>query len=123
MLKNLNFIKWTKETEIEDLLRFDIGVMPLSDDQWANGKCGFKALQYMALGIPAIASPVGINNEIIDEGINGFLCKTEEEWYKAFHYFLSDKVNRDNMHRAARNKIIQNYSVISNQQNFLNLFK
>jgi glycosyltransferase involved in cell wall biosynthesis len=123
ILKNLNFIKWTKETEIEDLFRFDIGVMPLSDDQWANGKCGFKALQYMSLGVPAIASPVGINTEIIDNGENGFLCTTEEEWYQAFHYFLSDKVNRDNMHAAARNKIIQKYSVISNQQNFLNLFK
>jgi glycosyltransferase involved in cell wall biosynthesis len=97
--------------------------MPLSDDQWANGKCGFKALQYMSLGVPAIASPVGINTEIIDNGENGFLCTTEEEWYQAFHYFLSDKVNRDNMHAAARNKIIQKYSVISNQQNFLNLFK
>ena len=121
-VENLNFIKWKKESEINDLLRFDIGVMPLSDDLWANGKCGFKALQYMSLGIPAIASPVGMNTEIIDEGVNGFLCTTEEEWFKALHFLLSDKNNREKMHQAARDKIIQKYSVISNQQNFLNLF-
>ncbi len=121
-LKNLKFIKWKKESEIEDLLRFDIGVMPLSDDQWANGKCGFKALQYMSLGIPTIASPVGMNSEIIDEGINGFLCTTEKEWYEAFYYLLSDLNNRERMRCSARDKIIKNYSVISNQQNFLNLF-
>lgn len=121
-LKNLHFIKWKKESEIEDLLKFDIGVMPLTDDKWAKGKCGFKALQYMSLGIPTIASPVGINTEIIDEGINGFLCTTEEEWYKALFYFLSDSQNREKMHVAAREKIISNYSVKSNTSNFLNLF-
>lgn len=121
-LSNLNFIKWNKESEIEDLSRFDIGVMPLSDDLWANGKCGFKALQYMSLGIPTIASPVGMNTEIVDEGINGFLCTTEKEWYDSFYYLLSDVNNRERMRSSARDKIIQNYSVISNQQNFLNLF-
>ena len=65
--------------------------MPLSDDLWANGKCGFKALQYMSLGIPTIASPVGMNTEIVDEGINGFLCTTEKEWYDSFYYLLSSK--------------------------------
>lgn len=122
-LKNINFVKWRKETEIEDLLRFDVGLMPLTDDQWANGKCGFKALQYMSLGIPAIASPIGINNSIIDQGINGFLCSNEKEWFDALHYFLSDKNNREEMHHSARDKIILNYSVKSNTQNFLNLFE
>lgn len=122
-LKNLRFIEWKKETEIEDLLRFDIGVMPLTDDQWAKGKCGFKALQYMSLGIPAIASPVGINNEIIDQGLNGFLCTTQKEWYDALCYFLSNEENRQKMYDAARSKIISNYSVESNTSNFLNLFE
>ncbi len=122
-LKNLVYVQWKKETEIQDLMRFDIGVMPLTDDQWSKGKCGFKALQYMALGIPSIASPVGINMEIIDNGLNGFLCKTELDWYNALHYFLADSENRKKMHEEARKKIVTNYSVISNTRNFMHLFE
>jgi glycosyltransferase involved in cell wall biosynthesis len=120
---NSNFIKWSKETEIEDLLRFDIGVMPLSDDKWAKGKCGFKALQYMSLGIPAIASPVGINTEIIDHGKNGFLCSTEKQWYESIRYLLENSDEIKKMHDSAREKIINKYSVVSNEVNFLKLFE
>jgi glycosyltransferase involved in cell wall biosynthesis len=122
-LQALRFVKWKKETEIEDLLRFDIGVMPLTEDRWSNGKCGFKALQYMSLGIPTIASPVGVNPSIIDHGVNGFLCSTQQDWKNAFEYLLADEHNRHNMHEAAREKIRSNYSVLSNKTNFLNLFK
>lgn len=122
-LTNLNFVKWKKESEIEDLLRFTIGVMPLSDDKWSKGKCGFKALQYMALGIPAIASPVGVNSEIIDHGLNGFLCATENQWYESLHYLMSNPEEIKKMHQAARKKIIDKYSVMSNTDNFIKLFK
>lgn len=122
-IQNLNFIKWKKESEIEDLIRFDIGVMPLTNDQWAKGKCGFKALQYMALGIPAIVSPVGMNTEIIDQGENGFLCSTEKEWYDALHFLLKNPFEIKKMHDSARMKIIDKFSVVSNEKNFLNLFK
>lgn len=79
-LKNLQFIPWTKESEIEDLTQLNIGVMPLEDDQWSKGKCGLKAIQYMALGIPAVASSVGENSRIIDHGVTGFLCSLPEAW-------------------------------------------
>lgn len=121
-LANLKFVKWKKETEIQDLLRFTVGVMPLTDDQWAKGKCGFKALQYMSLGVPAIASPVGVNNEIIDHGKNGFLCTTENQWYEALYYLLDNPEETKKMHENARKKIIDKYSVASNKQNFLDLF-
>ena len=121
-IKNLNFIKWNKESEIQDLLRFDIGVMPLTDDQWAKGKCGFKALQYMALGIPAIVSPVGMNRDIIDQGENGFFCTSEQEWYDSLHLLLTNPIEIKKMHDSARMKIVEKYSVISNEKNFLSLF-
>ncbi len=122
-LSNLKFIKWNKESEIQDLLNFTIGVMPLTDDKWAKGKCGFKALQYMALGVPAIASPVGVNNEIIDHGKNGFLCSTEHQWYEALYYLLANPEETKKMHNNARQKIIDNYSVISNTNNFIKLLE
>ncbi len=120
--KSLRFVPWKKESEIDDLLAFNIGIMPLTEDKWAKGKCGFKALQYMALGIPALVSPVGVNTNIVDHEINGFLCQTPEQWYNALKQLLSDAELRIKMGKAARQKIISHYSVLSNRQNFLSLF-
>ncbi len=121
-LKSLRFIKWKKETEIEDLLRFHVGVMPLLDDKWARGKCGFKALQYMALGIPALVSPVGVNTRIVDPGINGYICKNEDEWKKSLRELLSNQALWQEMSKNTRTKIENQYSVNSNSENFLKLF-
>jgi glycosyltransferase involved in cell wall biosynthesis len=117
-LKSFKFIKWQKEDEIQDLLGFNIGIMPLKDDPWAAGKCGFKALQYMALGIPALVSPVGVNTKIVDDGINGFICKTPEDWKLA----IEKLIQYQEMAQKTRKKIVENYSVQSNTVNFLALF-
>lgn len=122
-LQSLQFVKWKKETEIEDLLRFNIGLMPLSEDKWAKGKCGFKALQYMSLGVPAIVSPVGVNTKIVDHNINGYICDTIEEWETTLRAVLSDKEKVKEVAKNSRQKIIDNYSVLSNKKNFIQLFQ
>lgn len=121
-LKSLRFIKWNEATEIDDLLRIDIGVMPLIPDAWSEGKCGFKLIQYLSLGIPAVASPVGVNQLIVEEGTNGYLCKTEEEWYKAIKLLLGDVALRQFMGRNGRQKMEKEYSVQVNAAKFLSLF-
>lgn len=117
------FIPWNKETEIKDLLQFDIGIMPLPDDQWAKGKCGFKALQYMALKFPAIASPVGVNATIIQHGVNGLLCEGPQEWEEALRKLIEDSNLRKAMGDKGRQTVLENYSVLSNSANFLSLFE
>ncbi len=121
-LKNLQFKPWSLETEITDLEQFDIGVMPLPDDEWSKGKCGFKALQYMALQIPTVASSVGVNIQIIQQGENGFLCRTAEEWTHNLSVLIENKALRDLVGIAGRKKVEANYSVSSNTSNFLSLF-
>jgi glycosyltransferase involved in cell wall biosynthesis len=121
-LKNYKFIKWTVETEVDDLLNFHIGLMPLYDDDISKGKCGFKAIQYMSLGIPAVVSPVGVNAEIVNDGINGFLCKTEDDWKKRLEELLLNSSLRANLGLAAKKKIEEKYSVQSTTGMFLDLF-
>ncbi|TAE01632.1 MAG: glycosyltransferase family 1 protein, partial [Bacteroidetes bacterium] len=122
-LDSLNFIFWTKENEIQDLLKFDIGIMPLSADRWSDGKCGFKALQYMVLGIPTLASPVGVNAKIIEDGENGFLCKNALEWEQKLVLLIENHELRAEFGMKAHQKVKKEYSVESNKKNFLNFFQ
>jgi glycosyltransferase involved in cell wall biosynthesis len=121
-LRSLTFVPWRKETEIIDLSSFHFGIMPLEDDPWANGKCAFKALQYMALGMPAVVSPVGMNTEVVQDGYNGYICQTSDEWYEALHKLLTNTQLRVQLGRAARKTVENQYSVKSNVINFLKLF-
>ena len=121
-LRSLVFLPWRKETEIADLLGLHVGLMPLEDDPWAQGKCAFKALQYMALGMPARVSPVGMNTEVVQDETNGFVCATDEEWYKALRCLLASQPERARQGAAARRTIVERYSVAPNTANFLNLF-
>ncbi len=116
------FIKWNKESEINDLLKIDIGVMPLTMDSWSEGKCGFKIIQYLALGIPAVVSPVGVNKEIIEQGKNGFLCSSAQEWYNAFAALIQQDELRAKMGSAGKEKIGLHYSIHANATAFLALF-
>ena len=122
-LKSMKFVKWTKNAEITDLLNFNVGIMPLPADFWAKGKCGFKALQYMSLGIPAIVSDVGVNAEIVDHGINGFVCYTLDEWYDSIEKLMTQPEFLRQLSKNTRKKIVDQYSVRSNKENFLRLFQ
>jgi len=120
-LPNLEFIRWNQTTEVVDLAKINIGIMPLPDDPWAQGKCGFKALQYLALGIPAVVSPVGVNREIVQPGVHGFHATTECEWHDALKKLLNDTNLRRRMGRAGRQHVIDHYSVAANTSNFISL--
>lgn len=121
-LRSLRFIPWQKATEIADLLTFHVGLMPLEDDPWANGKCAFKALQYMALGIPALVSPVGMNTEVVQHDVNGYICRDSADWLRYLRQLLIDAPHRQQLGQAARATIEQRYSVVANTPNFLGLF-
>ena len=121
-IPNVEFVTWSKETEIDDLARIDIGVMPLHADQWSEGKCGLKALQFMALAKPVLASPVGVNKSIIEHGVNGFLCQQEPEWIESLELLIGDPSLRGQLGAAGRTKVQDHFSVQSNASTFLSLF-
>ncbi|NMM48802.1 glycosyltransferase [Marinigracilibium pacificum] len=121
-LNNYTFIKWSKEREIEDLSKIDIGIMPLPDDQWTKGKCGFKALQYLSLGKPAIVSPVGVNEEIVSHGNEGFLARNNEDWKNFISILISNHSLRKEMGQKGIKKVENEFSTVANKQKFLNLF-
>jgi glycosyltransferase involved in cell wall biosynthesis len=108
---NLDFRLWSLEGEVTELQGGDIGVMPLPDTEWARGKCGLKLLQYMALGLPAVASPIGVNQEIISDGENGFLASTQEEWYATLLRLCRDVQLRVRIGQAARKTVKSKYSL------------
>jgi glycosyltransferase involved in cell wall biosynthesis len=113
---------WKLESEISDLSSIDIGIMPLPNDSWSQGKCGFKGLQYMSLGIPTIMSPFGVNNEIISDGTNGFLALTDEDWIDRLSFLIENPSVRVSIGKQGQNTIIERYSVESQKVKYISLF-
>jgi glycosyltransferase involved in cell wall biosynthesis len=122
-LSKMQYCPWNEKTETEDLLKIDIGVMPLENDAWSEGKCGFKLIQYLALGIPAVASPVGVNKKIIQHGVNGFLCSTNEEWLQSLKSLAADGSLRTRLGADGRKMIEENYSLKKQFPQFIGLFQ
>ena len=114
---------WNAATEVEDLHRFDIGIMPLPDDEWTRGKCGMKGLQYMAAGIPTVMSPVGVNKEIIQDGENGFLADTTGEWVEKLSRLIESVELRKKFSLNGRKTVEEKYSVIANREKYLDAVK
>ena len=107
---DLEVIQWTKETEVEDLQGIDIGIYPLVQDDWVLGKSGLKAIQYMAFGLPTVATNVGTTPKIIEHMANGWLVKTEEEWIEALEELIKNPQLRRDLGEAARLTVLENYS-------------
>jgi glycosyltransferase involved in cell wall biosynthesis len=118
-----DFIRWNPDTEARDLLRIDIGIMPLPDDDWTKGKSGLKCLQYFALEIPAVASRVGVNSKIIEHGKNGFLATTPQEWKQHLVTLIKNKDLRARLGAEGRKTVVEGYSIAANAETFLSLFK
>ncbi|MFH1230345.1 MAG: glycosyltransferase family 4 protein [Planctomycetota bacterium] len=122
---NINIIKkqWSENDEINDILSFDIGLAPLPDDPWSRGKCATKLLQYMASGITAVASAVGVHNDIIKDGINGFLASNDDEWFDKLNKLIEDKTLREKSGTAARETVEKSYSVRTNAPKLADILK
>lgn len=114
---------WRAETELEDLSEIDIGMMPLPDDRWSKGKCGLKALQFMALGIPTICSPVGVNTDIIHDDQNGFIAATEDEWVEKLSRLLRSAELRQRLGQAGRATVEEKYSAVTQTPRVYEIFK
>jgi glycosyltransferase involved in cell wall biosynthesis len=102
---------WSLDRETDELCGFDIGLMPLPDTDWARGKCGLKALQYMSVGVPVVCSPVGVNSEIVEDGASGFLPKSTAEWVQAIARLVEDAGLRQKMGEVGRHRVSQHYSL------------
>ncbi|MEW5805075.1 MAG: glycosyltransferase family 4 protein, partial [bacterium] len=104
-------IPWTLEIQDQEVARFDIGVMPLPDNKWTQGKCGYKILQYMAASVPAVCSDVGSNRDIVEHGREGFVVSSPDEFYQALNTLVTDAGLRREMGANARRKVEEHFSI------------
>jgi glycosyltransferase involved in cell wall biosynthesis len=111
--KNIEVVKksWSQKEEVEDLKSLDIGVMPLLDDPWSWGKCGLKILQYYGVGVPAVCTPVGVNRDVVQNGVNGFWAMTNDEWIEKLSALIEGPSLRHKMGLKGRELVRRSYSI------------
>lgn len=102
---------WSEAAEVSDLESCDVGIMPLADGLWERGKCGLKLIQYMASALGVVVSPVGVNQQLVEDGINGFLARTKDEWVRALGALRDDVSLRTRMGAAGRKRVEAEYSL------------
>lgn len=115
-------IAWTKEMELPTISRFDIGLYPLPDEEWVYGKSGLKAIQYMAMGIPTIATAIGSNFRVIENDESGFLVNTPNEWLNSIKLLLENKELRKRIGENARKRVEDRFSIAANKSTYLHIF-
>ena len=112
---NVKYLKWSEENEVDLISQFDIGIMPLENTPWELGKCAYKLIQYMACGIPVVASAVGMNNEVVEDGVNGFLVRVEEQWLDKLSQLIENSTLREALGKKGRIKVESEYSIQKKQ--------
>jgi glycosyltransferase involved in cell wall biosynthesis len=120
---NIERIAWSSATEAESLATAHVGVMPLSDDEWARGKCAFKLLQYMAAALPCVASPVGANTEAVIDGVNGFHARTVDEWERHLESLIRSPDLRARLGASGRAHVESRYAIRTYQARYLELLR
>lgn len=114
---------WALEEENADLQDIDIGLAPLPNHEWTKGKCATKLLQYLSVGIPVVCSPVGVHNEIIQEGVNGLFAASTQEWVGKMSLLIKDKAMRERIGREGKKTVESSYSLKANLPKFINIIK
>ena len=121
--EGLDLVEWNEGTEIAEVQRFTIGIMPLLDRGFERGKSGFKLIQYMSCGLPVMASPVGVNSSIVREGVNGFLASSEVQWETGLRRLIADVKLRAGFGAAGRDITVADYSLASQAPRLIELFR
>jgi glycosyltransferase involved in cell wall biosynthesis len=112
--------RWSLEEEVEDVMSFQVGIMPLADDPWTRGKCAVKILQYFAASVPVVCSPVGTNREVVEHGRNGYFGSSEDEWVARLVELLDNAERRQQFGAAGREAVGRRYSIESNLEGLVN---
>ncbi|KAA0245361.1 MAG: glycosyltransferase [Candidatus Brocadia sp. AMX2] len=123
--KRMSVIKkrWALKDENADLQDIDIGLAPLPDHEWTKGKCATKLLQYLSVGIPVVCSPVGVHNEIIQEGMNGLFAASTQEWIEKVSLLIKDKALRERIGLEGKKTVEFSYSLKANIPKFISIIK
>jgi glycosyltransferase involved in cell wall biosynthesis len=111
------------EDENEDLISFDIGLMPLNDDLWSRGKCGLKIIQYLSVGVPVVCTPVGINSDIVQDGENGFWATTHQEWVDRLSILIQNPEIRYQMGLKGIETVEREYSLAVTSEKFFHVLQ
>jgi len=119
----LELANWSEADEIAEVQAMDIGIMPLQDDPFVRGKSGYKLIQYMACGLPVVASPIGVNSQLVQHGVNGLLASSPDEWKTALDHLISDPALRRHMGEAGRVRAVEHYSLASQLPRLIDLFR
>lgn len=119
---DLYFIPWEEKSEVQNIAAFDVGIMPLEDNLWEKGKCAYKLIQYMACGLPVVASPVGMNTEIVKPVENGYLATTNEAWKEALMFYKNNPSKRKEHGAVGHTFVKNNYTITSQMKKLINIF-
>lgn len=120
---NIKYFDWTEQSEVDLIANFDIGIMPLDNSPWELGKCSYKLIQYMGCGVAVVASPIGMNNEVVTEGENGFLANNHQDWIDKLSVLIENENLRETMGKNGRQKVVTHYSVQNSFSTLISVLK